>query len=70
MFKYMEDKIEKRIINCAKYIIDTHATVRTAALFFGIGKSTVHNDMQVKLKLIDPALYEEVKRVLETNKQF
>lgn len=66
----MEDKIEKRILNCAKYIVDTHATVRTAALFFGIGKSTVHNDMQVKLKDIDPALYLEVKDVLKENKQF
>lgn len=66
----MEDKIEKRILNCAKYIVDTHATVRTTALFFGIGKSTVHNDMQVKLKDIDPTLYREVRAVLEANKQF
>ena len=34
--------IEERTINIGHYIIDKKATVRAAAKFFGVSKSTVH----------------------------
>ena len=34
--------IEERTINIAHYIIDKKATVRAAAKYFGVSKSTVH----------------------------
>ena len=52
----------------AQYVIDTGATVRSCALIFGISKSTVHKDLTVKLKQLNPTLYYEVKKVLELNK--
>lgn len=52
----------------ADYVIETGATVRTAAIYFGISKSTVHKDLTYKLKTTNPALYKQVKEVLERNK--
>ena len=40
----MTDTIEQRACELAVYIIETGATVRSAALHFGISKSTVHKD--------------------------
>ncbi len=52
----------------ADYVIETGATVRAAALHFGISKSTIHKDLAYKLKYVNPALYLNVKEVLERNK--
>ncbi len=52
-----------------EYIIDTGATVRATAKVFKISKSTVHKDVTERLKKEDPALYGEVKKILEKNKQ-
>lgn len=51
-----------------QHVIDTGSTVRSAAHFFGVSKSTVHKDLTYKLKYINPALYNSVKQVLEINK--
>ena len=40
----MTDTIETRACKLAVYMIETGATVRTAAQHFGISKSTVHKD--------------------------
>ena len=52
----------------ASYVIETGATVRAAAIHFGISKSTVHKDLTYKLKYINPSLYNQVKGILELNK--
>ena len=52
----------------AEYVIETGATVRSAAVHFGISKSTVHKDISYKLRYINRILYEEVKEILEKNK--
>ena len=52
----------------AQYVIETGATVRQAAAYFGISKSTVHKDLSVKLKYVNNALYQRVKQILELNK--
>ena len=41
----MTDTIEQRVCELAVYIIETGATVRSAAKHFGISKSTVHKDL-------------------------
>ena len=61
-------KFRERSEIFASYIIDNDATVRQAADFFGISKSTVHKDLISKLKYINPALYKDVKKVLDKNK--
>ncbi len=52
----------------ADYVIETGATVRAAAIHFGISKSTIHKDLAYKLKYINPVLYSSVKEILEYNK--
>lgn len=65
----MRDTIEQRACDLAVYIIENRATVRAAAKQFGISKSTVHKDCTERLRRINPALAEEVRLVLEVNKQ-
>ena len=36
---------EQRAVELAEYIVETQATVRTAAKQFGVSKSTVHMDV-------------------------
>lgn len=52
----------------AEYVIETGATVRCAASYFGVSKSTVHKDLTQRLKYVNPALYAPVKEILEHNK--
>ena len=42
--------------------------MRKAAKKFGISKSTVHKDVSQRLRKVNPALYREVRQILETNK--
>lgn len=65
----MTDTIEQRACQLAVYIIETGATVRTTAKHFGISKSTVHKDLQQRLPKCSKALYDEVRIILELNKQ-
>ncbi len=60
--------IEERTINIGHYIIDKKATVRSAAKYFGVSKSTVHKDMTERLKKINSRLASEVRAVLDENK--
>lgn len=64
----MTDTIRKRSRELAVYIIETGATVRTAATHFGVSKSTVHKDCQ-RLKAFDLRLFEGVRKVLDENKR-
>ena len=64
----MIGNVEKRCIDLGHYIVETRATVRQAAIVFGISKSTVHNDVTKRLAVINPLLCSEVKEVLEDNK--
>ena len=52
----------------AEYFIEKETTVREVAKKFLISKSTVHKDLTYKLSNINPALYHEVKKLLDKNK--
>lgn len=64
----MKDYIEERVLELARYIIDTNSTVRAAARKFRVSKSTVHKDVTERLLEINPGLAADVKAVLENNK--
>jgi len=64
----MIETIEQRACELAVYIIETGATVRTAARHFGISKSTVHKDLSYRLPRYNKHLYRQVREVLEQNK--
>ena len=65
----LKDYIEERAVEVTCYIIETRATVRQAAKKFGISKSTVHKDCAERLRMINPSLAMEVRKVLDVNKQ-
>ncbi len=65
---FMYAYIEERVLSVAEYIVEHEATVRAAASEFGISKSTVHHDMQTRLKQIDPGLAGQVRGILNKNK--
>ncbi|MEE3428890.1 MAG: sporulation transcriptional regulator SpoIIID [Ruminococcus sp.] len=65
----MKGIVEERAAMLGEYIIEQGATVRSAAKKFGISKSTVHKDVSQRLKNVNPALYKEVREIMETNKR-
>lgn len=64
----MRDYIENRAVEIARFIIENQATVRQAARYFGISKSTVHKDVTERLSNIDMDLAKEIRKILDINK--
>ena len=59
------NSINKRVIDEAKYMIDTKKTIREIANIFGVSKSTVHIDLNRRLIGINYELYKRVKKILK-----
>ena len=64
----MKQNLEKRACKLAVYMIETGATVRSAAGHFGISKSTVHKDLSQRLPGYNKNLYNRVRKILDLNK--
>lgn len=64
----MKDVVEERAVSLGEYIVEHKSTVRAAAKAFDVSKSTVHMDVSERLQRINPALYSEVREVLDINK--
>lgn len=65
----IEEANQERCVILGQYIVENSATVRSTAKKFGISKSTVHQDITTKLSQVNRKLHDEVKLVLEQNKQ-
>ena len=65
---YVHTNIEERACDLAVYIIENKSTVRAAAKQFGVSKSTVHKDLTERLRTVNPALYRQVRELLDINK--
>jgi putative DeoR family transcriptional regulator (stage III sporulation protein D) len=63
----MNDYIEERALEEAKYIVNAKCTVRDAAKIFGVSKSTVHKDVTERLPRINPVVALQVKDILDYN---
>lgn len=63
----MHKYVENRVNQVAEYIVNSKSTVRDTARLFGVSKSTVHKDVSERLILVNPALYQEVRQVLDYN---
>ena len=59
--------MKERVLTTARYITENKATIRQAARAMGVSKSTVHSDMNEKLKKLDEGPYLRVRRILEYN---
>lgn len=57
----MNKSIIDRINKEAEYIIKTKSTIRETSKIFGVSKSTVHKDLQERLKEIDLYLHEKIQ---------
>ncbi len=64
----MKDYIEERVMELTQYIIETNATVRSAAKKFRVSKSTVHKDVTDRLEHINPSLAARARVILDINK--
>ena len=65
----MYSDFEDRAVKLGRYIAESKSTVRGAAKKFGVSKSTVHSDVTIRLRKIDPSLFSEVRKVLDINKE-
>lgn len=65
----MKECLCERACELAVYMIETGATVRSAARHFGISKSTVHKDLTQRLRQCNPSLYAQAREVLDENKR-
>lgn len=61
----MTRAITNRVIDEAKYMIDTNDTVRQISKIFKVSKSTVHKDLHERLKYLDKILYDKVDNILK-----
>lgn len=59
------NSIENRVYEEAKYMIKTEKTIREIAKVYNVSKSTVHKDLQDRLKHIDLKLYKKVQKILK-----
>lgn len=64
----VDEAIRERILEMARYILQTQATVRQVAAVYGISKSTVHKDISERLPQLHPGLAMEVRELMEYNK--
>ncbi len=62
-----EEKLTQ-VLELARYVASTGCTVRSAAVRFGISKSTVHKDLTVRLRQADKKLFCDVAEVLSKNR--
>lgn len=58
-----------RAVMLGEYILSTGATVRATAAVFNVSKSTVHKDVTERLRYENPALYKQVRKILDINKE-
>ena len=64
----MKESIRIRVLEGAQMIAATGMTVRAAAKQLGVSKSTVHKDMEERLRELNLPLYEKVRAVMRVNK--
>lgn len=59
------DKIHERVLEETDYIIKTKKTIREIAQIFKVSKSTVHKDLQERLKKINKEKSLQVEKILK-----
>lgn len=60
----MNKNIIDRVLEEAKYMIDTKSTVRDIARVFMVSKSTVHKDLTERLLEVDSILHYKIRQIL------
>ena len=63
----MNKKIIERVLKESDYIINNKSTIRETSKVFKVSKSTVHKDMQDKLKYIDKNKYKKISAIFDNH---
>lgn len=61
----MNINLNHRVLKETEYILKNDKTVREVATEFNVSKSTVHKDLQERLKKIDKKLYGKVQLLMK-----
>lgn len=61
----MDSLISRRVLDEAKYMLETRKTIREIAKIFKVSKSTVHKDLHDRLIEIDYKLYIKISDILK-----
>lgn len=64
----MNEKIKKRVLKEAEYIIKTNETIRNTGKYFNISKSTVYIDVTSRLKKMNTQLFIIVNNIIQEHK--
>jgi len=64
----MKDYIEQRTKEVAQHILTTHETIRQTAKQFGVSKSTIENDITIRLAQINSDIALRVSSIVAENK--
>ncbi len=64
----MQERIRRRCLELAEYVVLNEATMRKAESVFKVPKSTIHKDLTSRLYEIDVSLALKVKKVIQFNK--
>lgn len=64
----MREDVARRCLDMARYLTETGDTVRGAAQRYQVSKSLAHRELTVRLRRLDPALYRQVRSLLEYHK--
>ena len=59
--------IKERVLKEAQYILNTRETIRTTAEKFKISKSTVHKDIQERLKNINEDIHNQIQKIMQNH---
>ncbi len=65
----MGEHIKERARIAGKRIAKRRITLRKVAKELGVSKTTVHKDVSERLRIFDPALHHEVRKVLDHHKK-
>ena len=65
----MKREVQLRVVEAAKYILRTGATVRACAEKFGVSKTTIHKDMRRRLPELSEDMARRVDAVLNKNRE-
>lgn len=57
--------INERTILEADYMLETNKTIRELSKVFNVSKSTIHKDLNERLKKINFEKYEKIKEILK-----
>jgi len=64
----LKDYIEQRTKQVAQHILNTHETIRQTAKQFGVSKSTIENDITIRLIEINSDIALRVADIVAENK--